>query len=134
MTETKFDFSRFHPLDHHFWQCWERNRYSPIYGRMLVHLEYMNAYGERGLWFPTPRWVWHKLMCRLGHHDIQGGETIKIGKLEHKVIRCCVWCWYEPELETPVRLYDDMDEEEADAGMRRLTLRALKLEEEEDEQ
>ena len=38
--EGRLDFSRFHPLDHHPWECWSRNRAGAIYGRTLVHIRY----------------------------------------------------------------------------------------------
>ena len=83
------DFSYYHPLDHRIWECWARNRDSPIYGKSLVHFNYLFNYRYQLI---TPRDLWHVLQCRRGKHEIMGGETIKIGQREHKVVRACIWC------------------------------------------
>lgn len=44
----KLDFSVFHPLDHHPWQCWQRNAWQPIYGKTWTHLKYDWEFRRRG--------------------------------------------------------------------------------------
>jgi hypothetical protein len=36
--------------------------------------------------------VWHRLMCRLGRHDVQGGQRIQVGGRYVNTERRCVWC------------------------------------------
>ena len=61
--EGRADFSRWHPLDHRPWECWKRNKESPIYGRALVHIEYELEYRtDLGLLGDIIRWL-----LRRGH-------------------------------------------------------------------
>lgn len=40
--------------------------------------------------------VWHRLLCRLGRHDVRGGQQIQVGGRFVHVERCCVWCRSKP--------------------------------------
>ena len=42
--------------------------------------------------------VWHRMLCRFGRHDIQGGRQIQIGGGFLNTERCCVRCGAKPEL------------------------------------
>jgi len=48
--DVKLDFSRFHPLDHRPWECWQRNRWAPMYGKTWTHLKYWWMYKRPGAW------------------------------------------------------------------------------------
>jgi len=85
----KFDFSRYHPLDHRFWECWQRNTSGRIYGRTLVHLEYLFTHRYT---IPTPKSLWHVILCQSGHHRWRDEETIMVRKTEHFIPAQCEWC------------------------------------------
>ncbi|MFN2606552.1 MAG: hypothetical protein ABR511_01460 [Acidimicrobiales bacterium] len=43
-----------------------------------------------------PTDVWHRLRCRSGHHDVQGGQRVQLGGRYVNLERCCVWCGAKP--------------------------------------
>ena len=75
-------------MDHSIWECWQRNRRQPIYGRSLVHLKYWWAYQCE--W--KPGLMYHKVLCWRGKHVIRGGEVINLLGKEVTVVRCCIYC------------------------------------------
>lgn len=83
------DFSIFHPLDHRLGNA--RCRSFP--GGSRQHLVLWWEYQCR--WRPDV--LWHKVLCRTGHHDIRGGQSLTIMGREVQVQRSCVWCRCKPE-------------------------------------
>ena len=39
-----------------------------------------------------PADLWHRVMCRYGHHDMRGGHTMQLGSEFVFVERRCQWC------------------------------------------
>ena len=40
--------------------------------------------------------AWHQILCRLGHHDVQGGQQIQLGGRYVNTQRRCIWCGDTP--------------------------------------
>lgn len=59
-----------------------------------------------GLWSRLGSWwagretlpadLWHRMRCRSGRHQIQGGQQIQLGSRFVRTERCCVWCGHKP--------------------------------------
>jgi len=43
-----------------------------------------------------PADLWHRMHCRFGRHQIEGGRQIQLGGRFVNTERCCVWCKYRP--------------------------------------
>lgn len=56
-------------------------------GPFLTYLSMPWAYGDRE---SSDRW--HKLQCRLGHHDMRGGHTMQVDGDIVFIERQCRWC------------------------------------------
>ncbi len=40
--------------------------------------------------------LWHRMRCRSGRHQIEGGQEIQLGGRFVNTERCCVWCGGPP--------------------------------------
>ena len=45
----------------------------------------------------TPADLRHRMLCRRGRHDFQGGRQIQLGGRFVNTERCCAWCQAKPE-------------------------------------
>ena len=43
-----------------------------------------------------PTFLWHRVQCRRGRHDFQGGRRIQVGGRFVNTERCCAWCEAKP--------------------------------------